>query len=67
MHHSALKRELGDAMIVGASSPAQLEVTMKACGEGPLPEGVLRAVEGVWESASEWAPDYSPFLERKRE
>ena len=62
--HSALKAELGDAMIVGASSPAQLETTMKGLEAGPLPEEVSEAVDGVWESARESAPDYSPFLER---
>ena len=62
--HSALEPELGDAMIVGASSPAQLETTMKNLNAGPLPEEVVEALDGVWESARESAPDYSPFLER---
>ena len=62
--HSALKAELGDAMIVGASSPAQLETTMKGLEAGPLPEEVSEAVDGMWDSARESAPDYSPFLER---
>jgi aflatoxin B1 aldehyde reductase len=61
-YHSALKPELGDAMIVGASSPAQLESTMKGLAAGPLPKEVVEAVDGVWESAMETAPDYSPFM-----
>lgn len=62
--HSALKPEVGDAMTVGASSPAQLETTMKSLEAGSLAEVIVEAVEGVWESAKEEVPDYSPFLER---
>ena len=60
--HSALKPGLGDAMIVGASSPAQLESTMKSLDIGPLPGGCCEGGYGVWETARERAPDYSPFL-----
>ena len=66
MHHSALKAEKDDAMIVGASSPKQLDETLKACAAGPLPKEVVEAVDGVWESAKETAPDYSPFLTQSK-
>ena len=59
--HSALKAEMGDGMVVGASSPAQLESTMKSLAEGPLPDAVVEAVNGVWESARDTAPNYSPL------
>ena len=64
MHHSALDAEKGDAMIVGASSPKQLDETLKACAAGPLPEEVAAAVNGVWANAKATAPEYSPFLSK---
>ena len=62
-YHSALKPELGDAMIVGASSSSQLESTMKGLNAGPLPEAVAKAVDEVWESARDTAPDYSAWAQ----
>ena len=62
MHHSALDADKGDAVIIGASSPKQLETTLTACEKGPLPKNLADAVNGVWENAKETAPDYSPFL-----
>ena len=61
-YHSPLKRENGDAVVIGASSPQQLEKTLIACEAGPLPMELAKAIEGVWEGAKEIAPDYSPFL-----
>lgn len=62
-HHSALDVARGDAMVVAASSAAQLESTLVGLEKGPLPAGVVAAIEEAWESAKETAPDYSPFLE----
>jgi aflatoxin B1 aldehyde reductase len=47
-HHSALKRELGDGVIVGASSTKHLEENLKALDEGPLPEDVVEALDEGW-------------------
>jgi aflatoxin B1 aldehyde reductase len=47
-HHSQLKKELGDAVIVGASSTKHLEENLKALDQGPLPEEVVRALEDGW-------------------
>lgn len=55
--HSALRPELGDAMIVGASSPAQLETTLQSLEAGPLPKEVVEAVSGVWETARKETAD----------
>ncbi|PQE07671.1 hypothetical protein CJF31_00007448 [Rutstroemia sp. NJR-2017a BVV2] len=48
MHHSALKNEFGDAVIVGASSAAQLEENLRDLEKGPLPEDVLNALDAGW-------------------
>lgn len=62
-HHSALSPEHGDAMVVAASSAAQLEGTLTGLERGPLPGEVVQAMERAWETAKETAPAYSPFLE----
>ena len=52
-YHSALKGELGDEMIIGASSARQLEETMKEIEKGPLEQWVVERIEGMWESVKE--------------
>ncbi|OMP83500.1 Aflatoxin B1 aldehyde reductase member 3 [Diplodia seriata] len=47
-HHSALKKELGDAVIVGASGPQQMEDNLAALEQGPLPEDVVEALDAGW-------------------
>ena len=59
LHHSALKGELGDAMIIGASSFQQLEENLEICKAGPLPADLVRVVEDVWGPAKEFAPPSS--------
>jgi aflatoxin B1 aldehyde reductase len=59
LHHSALKGELGDAMIIGASSIEQLEANLEICKAGPLPEELVKVVEEVWGPAREFAPQSS--------
>ena len=48
-HHSQLKREKGDAIIVGASSTKHLEENLAALDQGPLPEEVVQALEAGWQ------------------
>jgi len=48
-HHSLLKREQGDAVIIGASSVRHMEENMVDLEKGPLPEEVLRALDRGWE------------------
>ncbi|KAJ7441421.1 NADP-dependent oxidoreductase domain-containing protein [Mycena latifolia] len=48
-HHSALKNEFGDAVIVGAGSTAHLEANLTALDQGPLPEDVVAALDAGWE------------------
>jgi aflatoxin B1 aldehyde reductase len=45
MHHSALKREYGDKVIIGASSVKQLEQNLVDFESGELPENVLKALD----------------------
>jgi aflatoxin B1 aldehyde reductase len=47
-HHSQLKKELGDAVIVGASSRKHLEENLSALDKGPLPEEVVQALDAGW-------------------
>ena len=55
-YHSALKKDLGDGMIIGASRPAQLEETLKAVEQGPLPEKAVKAIQEIWEEVKDEAP-----------
>lgn len=43
-----MSREKGDAIIVGASSPAQLESNLVDMEKGPLPEKMVEALEAAW-------------------
>ena len=56
LHHSALKAELGDGVIIGASSLEQLEANLKMCDAGPLPEDLVKVVEDIWPLAKPVAP-----------
>lgn len=47
-HHSLLKREYGDAVIVGASSAAQLEENLTNLEKGPLPDEMVQAFDEGW-------------------
>jgi aflatoxin B1 aldehyde reductase len=48
-NHSLLKREYGDAIIIGASSATQLEENLVNLEKGPLPEEVVKAFDDGWE------------------
>jgi aflatoxin B1 aldehyde reductase len=47
-HHSKLKKELGDAVIVGASCTKHLEENLAPLDKGPLPEEVVQALDAGW-------------------
>lgn len=53
MHHSQLRNEAGDAVVIGASSAAQLEGNLVAMEKGVLPREVVRAFEEGWELVKE--------------
>ncbi|KAF4548414.1 Oxidoreductase sirO-like protein [Elsinoe fawcettii] len=52
-HHSVLKAELGDGIILGASRPAQLDQTLEYVKKGPLSQEAVEGVEKVWAIAKE--------------
>ncbi|KAJ7099960.1 NADP-dependent oxidoreductase domain-containing protein [Mycena belliarum] len=47
-HHSVLKKEFGDAVIVGAGSAHHLEDNLVALEKGPLPDDVVKALDEGW-------------------
>jgi aflatoxin B1 aldehyde reductase len=57
-HHSTMKREFNDAIIVGASSTKHLEENLADLEKGPLPEDVVEAVEKAWLRTKAVAPKY---------
>ncbi|KZV72566.1 Aldo/keto reductase [Peniophora sp. CONT] len=57
-HHSLLKRELGDAVIIGASSTKHLEQNLIDLEKGPLPEDVQQALDEAWTSVMPIAANY---------
>ncbi|KAF5580823.1 aflatoxin B1 aldehyde reductase member 2 [Fusarium pseudoanthophilum] len=52
-HHSILNNKYGDGLIIGASSPQQLEDNIDTVEEGPLPEEVATALNAVYEEAGD--------------
>jgi aflatoxin B1 aldehyde reductase len=49
-HHSLLKREQGDGIIIGASSTKHMEENVKLLDDpNPLPEEVVQALDAGWE------------------
>ena len=57
MHHSALKGELGDAMILGAKREDQLRGNVAFCRKKPLPDVLVRAIEEMWEEAKDFVDE----------
>ncbi|KAF7549266.1 hypothetical protein G7Z17_g6491 [Cylindrodendrum hubeiense] len=48
-YHSILKKTHGDSIVIGASSPEQLESNIDMIEAGPLPDEVVSALEAVYE------------------
>ncbi|KAJ7645198.1 NADP-dependent oxidoreductase domain-containing protein, partial [Mycena polygramma] len=47
-HHSVLKKEFGDVIIVCAGGKKHFEENLSALDKGPLPEDVIAALEAGW-------------------
>jgi aflatoxin B1 aldehyde reductase len=58
VHHSLLKKEFGDKVIIGASSVEHIEENLKDFEKGPLPEEVVKAVDEAWEIVKPAQPKY---------
>jgi aflatoxin B1 aldehyde reductase len=56
MHHSPLSAE--DGVIIGASTEAQIDQSLSACEQAPLPEKVQDAWEELWEVVGRNPPRY---------
>ncbi|KAI0655683.1 Aldo/keto reductase [Cubamyces menziesii] len=57
-HHSLMKREYGDAVLIGASSVKHIEQNLVDLEKGPLPEEVLKVLDEAWLSVSPYATEY---------
>ena len=57
-HHSMMKKENDDAVIVGASSVKHLEGNLADLEKGPLPEEVVEVLEKAWLMTKAVAPKY---------
>ena len=55
-YHSALKKQNGDAVIIGASKTTQLEETLNAIEAGPLDEKTAKAASDIWKKVEHEAP-----------
>lgn len=57
-HHSFLKREYGDAIIIGASSLNHIEQNLVDLEKGPLPDEVVKVLDEAWDSVKPFASKY---------
>jgi aflatoxin B1 aldehyde reductase len=66
-YHSALKKEYGDGVIVGASKVAQLEETLNVIEDGPLDAKTADRVEAIWKKVEHEAPldNYHSYMANK--
>jgi len=54
--NSALSPKYGDAIIVGASRPSQLEETLSGLEKGPLSAEIVKKIDKIWEAVKDEAP-----------
>ncbi|XP_029948190.1 aflatoxin B1 aldehyde reductase member 4-like [Salarias fasciatus] len=57
-HHSQLKGDLGDGVIIGMSSMEQLQQNLAAAEEGPLDQRVVQAFDQAWNLVAHECPNY---------
>ncbi|TIB27988.1 hypothetical protein E3P84_04169 [Wallemia ichthyophaga] len=57
-HHSQLKAEHGDAVIIGASKIEQLEENLIALDGPPLPQEIVEAADVLWQGIKPTAGQY---------
>jgi len=55
-YNSRLRAEDGDGLIIGASSPKQLDNTLETLNDGPLDAHIAEKIEALWEKVKEDAP-----------
>ena len=64
-NHSMLKKQRGDAIIIGASKLSHLEQNIKAIEGGELPDDIKTAFEKAWEMTKADSPDYYTIYKKK--
>ncbi|KAJ7940836.1 Aldo/keto reductase [Mycena leptocephala] len=57
-HHSLLKREYGDSILIGASSLEHIEQNLIDFEKGPLPDEVLKVLDEAWISVKPFSTKY---------
>ncbi|KAF9451204.1 Aldo/keto reductase [Macrolepiota fuliginosa MF-IS2] len=57
-HHSFLKREYGDSILIGASSLEHIEQNLIDLEKGPLPEEVVQGLDAAWQEVQPFASKY---------
>ncbi|KAF7440760.1 hypothetical protein PC9H_001108 [Pleurotus ostreatus] len=57
-NHSLMKREHGDAILIGASSLKHIEQNLVDLEKGPLPEDVVKALDDAWFTVKPYATKY---------
>ena len=62
VHHSFLKKDHGDAIILGASSINQLLSNLKAADAVALPEDLVEAFQMAWQITKSDSPPYFSFF-----
>ncbi len=60
-YHSGLKRDFGDALIIGASSLEQLDETLLGIEQGPLSDKAQAGIDDVWEGLKDEPPPMRGF------
>ncbi|KAJ7902491.1 Aldo/keto reductase [Mycena leptocephala] len=57
-HHSLMRREFGDSVLIGASSLTHIEQNLIDLEKGPLPDEVVAALDAAWEMVKPTAAVY---------
>lgn len=57
-HHSELKAQFGDAVIIGASKAYQIENSLEFARKGPLPKEIGDVLEQIWKDIGQDANPY---------
>ncbi|PPQ63338.1 hypothetical protein CVT24_006711 [Panaeolus cyanescens] len=57
-HHSQLKREYNDAVLIGASSLKHIKENLVDLEKGPLPDEVVKVLDDAWEGVKPHASSY---------
>ncbi len=63
VYHSGLDAGLGDAIVLGASRPAQLEESFQMRERGSLPDDLVIIMDDVRVAAEPSAPSYCPWVD----